>query len=245
MRLITLHVESGYHSSLNRTGDALNFGAHYNLRGDRNPEIRGETVDLTYRYQSLRFQYNLKSGRASYLLACTDDDFQYFATSLTDRKMPANIRPHPFSIHLILLFKSVFERNKELEETLRKLLYLENRSIFQQTKVTFEEADETKLRLQVLHSLFQDILIRDNNNKRHLATIDCLLRDLSRLMETVREDGTAFPIDDHDHQRVVDGFHCLKDFCLDRERRLKSRLQRVQNLIGLVRTSDVTLTTTN
>lgn len=148
--------------------------------------------------------------------------------------MSTGRRAHPFSIHLILVFKSVLERNQELEESLRKLLLLEDRSIFRKTKVTFETADDTKRRLQDLHSLFKDVLIKDNINKRSIATIDCLIRDLERLWNTVKQTDGAFPIDEHDHHRIVDGFRCLKDFCLDRERRLRSRSQRVQNLIALV-----------
>ncbi|KAL8926860.1 MAG: hypothetical protein Q9208_002669 [Pyrenodesmia sp. 3 TL-2023] len=233
MRLITLQVESMYHSGMGRTGETLNFGTHFNLRGDRDAEIHGDTVNLKYRYESVRFLYNLKTGRATYLLACTDNDFEYYAKALKGRKMPAGRRPHPFTIHLVLLFKSVLEQSQGLENSLRSLLLLEDRSIFRKSKVTFEMADDTKRRLQNLHSLFKEAVIRDNNNKRKIATIDCLIRDLDRLAKTVRENPWAHPIDEHDHQRIIDGFRCLKDFCLDRERRLKSRSQRVQNLIAL------------
>ncbi|KAL8895978.1 MAG: hypothetical protein Q9207_007926, partial [Kuettlingeria erythrocarpa] len=206
---------------------------HFNLRGDRDAEIRGDIVNLKYRYESVRFLYDLKTGRATYLLACTDNDFEYYAKALEGRKMPAGRRPHPFSIHFILLFKSVLERNQALEDSLRSLLLLEDRSIFRKSKVTFETADDTKRRLQDLHSLFKEAVISDNNNKRQIATIDCLIRDLDRLAKTVKENPWACPIDEHDHQRIIDGFRCLKDFCQDRERRLKSRSQRVQNLIAL------------
>ncbi|KAL9578563.1 MAG: hypothetical protein Q9212_005636 [Teloschistes hypoglaucus] len=209
-------------------------GTHSNLRENRDPEIRGETVHLHYHWQSLKFLYNVKSGRATYLLACSDKDFEYYAKALDDWKMPDGRRPHPFCIHLMLLFKSVFAWNQELENALGRLLYLENRSIFRSSKVTFESADETKRRLQELHRLFKDVLIRNNTNKRHIEMIGCLTRDLDRIWSTVRSTEDAFPIDEHDHQRIVDGFNCLKDFCLDRERRLTSRAQRVQNLIALV-----------
>lgn len=261
MRLITLQVESMYHSFMGRTRDTLHLGVylqplavdqrfdpfvhcrilgtHFNLRGDRDAEIHGDIVELTYRYESVRFLYDLKTGRATYLLACTDHDFEYYAKALEGRKMPAGRRPHPFSIHFILLFKSVLERDQALEDSLRSLLLLEDRSIFRKSKVTFEAADDTKRRLQDLHSLFKEALISDNNNKRQIATIDCLIRDLDRLAKTVKENPWACPIDEHDHQRIIDGFRCLKDFCQDRERRLKSRSQRVQNLIALVRLAPI------
>ncbi|KAL9595938.1 MAG: hypothetical protein Q9179_004791 [Wetmoreana sp. 5 TL-2023] len=233
MRLINLQVESAYHSSVGRAGNVLTFGTHYNLRENRDPEVRGQTVHLHYQWQSLRFLYNLKTGRATYLLSCSDEDFEYYSNALEHWKMPTGRRPHPFSIHLVLCFKSVFAWNKQLEDALGKLLYLENRSIFRPSRVTFESADDTKRRLQELHSLYKDLLIRNNTNKRHIEMINCLTQDLDRILTTVKSTEGAFPIDEHDHQRIIDGFKCLKDFCLDRERRLTSRAQRVQNLIAL------------
>ncbi|KAL8992147.1 MAG: hypothetical protein Q9169_007330 [Polycauliona sp. 2 TL-2023] len=213
--------------------DRLKFEAYYNLQGDREPEIEGETVILKFNWQSLFFTYNLATGRASYLLACSDKDFECYMRALGDRKMPSGRRPHPFSIHLILLFKGVLNRNEEMERALRRLLLYEDRSIFRRAKVTFESGDETKRRLQELHSLFKELLIRDNGNKRYLASIDSLMRDLDRLQTTIKSAEAASPIDDYDHQRMMDGFRCLKSFCLDRERRISTRLQRVQNLIAL------------
>ncbi|KAL8731095.1 MAG: hypothetical protein Q9166_003623 [cf. Caloplaca sp. 2 TL-2023] len=249
MRLMTLQIESGYHSSIDKTGGSLNFsmsisatmmdwvdgklGAYYNLQGDREPDIDGNTVVLKFNWQSLSFSYDLNTGRATYLLACADKDFEYYKKALGDQRLPAGRRSHPFSIHLILLFKGVLARNEELEGALRKLLLFEDRSIFRRSKVTFESGDDTKRRLQELHSLLKEVLIRDNDNKRYIATTESLIRDLDRLQQAVKTIPGAFPIDEYDHQRMVDGFHCLKSFCLDRERRLETRLQRVQNLIAL------------
>lgn len=208
---------------------------YYNLQGDREPEIEGDNVVLKYNWQTLTFCYDLTTGRASYLLACSNKDFECYMKGLGDRKLPAARQPHPFSIHLILLFKVVLNTNQELQDALRGLLLCENRSIFRRSKVTFESGDATKRRLQELHSLFKELLIRDNSNKRYIASVESLIRDLERLQKAIRGTARALPIDDYDHQRMVDGFHCLKSFCLDRERRIKTRLQRVQNLIALVR----------
>lgn len=209
-------------------------GAYYNLRGDREPQIHGETVRLIINWESLSFSYDINTGRATYLLACTDKDFEPYKTALGDQRLPAGRRPHPFSIHLVLLFQCVLSRNEELEAALRKLLLLEDRSIHQRTKVTFESGDDTKRRLQELHSIFRQILIRENDNKRYIATTNSLIRDLHRLQKAVKSTRGAFPIDEDDHQRMLDGFNCLKSFCQDREWRLETRLQRVQNLIALV-----------
>ncbi|KAL8778170.1 MAG: hypothetical protein Q9213_007531 [Squamulea squamosa] len=230
MRLMTLQIESGYHSSMDKTGK---FDVYYNLQGDREPEIKNEVVILKFNWQSLSFSYNLVTGRASYLLACSNTDFEYYKRALSDRKLPAGRYPHPFSIHLILLFEGVLARNEELEDLLRRLLLLEDRSIYRRSKVTFESGDDTKGRLQELHSLLKELLIRDNSNKRYIASIESLILDLARLQKTIKSTAGTFQIDDFDHQRMLDGFHCLKTFCLDRERRIATRLQRVQNLIAL------------
>ncbi|KAL8772244.1 MAG: hypothetical protein Q9209_002456 [Squamulea sp. 1 TL-2023] len=187
MRLMTLQIESGYHSSMDKTGK----------------------------------------------FACSNIDFECYIRALSDRKLPKGRYPHPFSIHLILLFEGVLARNEELEDVLRRLLLLEDRSIYRRSKVTFESGDDTKGRLQELHSLLKELLIRDNSNKRYIASIESLILDLARLQKTIKSTAGIFQIDDYDHQRMLDGFFCLKTFCLDRERRLATRLQRVQNLIAL------------
>lgn len=125
--------------------------AYYNLRGD---------------WQPLSFSYNLFTGRASYLLACSDENFESYKKAVCDRRLPAGRRPHPFSIHLILLFKGILARSEQLEETLRRFLSYEDRIIYRRTKVTFESGDATKFRLQELHSLFKELLIHANINKR-------------------------------------------------------------------------------
>ncbi|KAI4235236.1 MAG: hypothetical protein LQ349_003311 [Xanthoria aureola] len=233
MGLMTLQLESGYYSNINRVGEVLQFDAYYNLQGDREPQIEGDTVIYKFKWQSLTFSYNMFTGRASYLLACSDENFEAYKKAVGDRRLPAGRRPHPFSLHLILLFKGILARSEQLEETLRRLLSYEDQIIYRRTKVTFESGDATKLRLQELHSLFKDLLIHANTNKRYMASVNSLVRDLDRLQKTTKSTAGTFPIDDHDHRRMSDGFHCLKSFCLDRERRIETRLRRVQNLIAL------------
>ncbi|KAL8692420.1 MAG: hypothetical protein Q9224_003962 [Gallowayella concinna] len=170
-------------------------------------------------------------GRAATTEA--DTKFESYQEAIGDPQVPTGERPHPFSIHLILLFKGVLARNEELEEALRKMLLLEDRSIYRGSKVTFESGDDTKRRLQELHSLFQEMLIRKGSNQRYMAIADSLIRDLDRLQKAVQSTRGALPIEEYEHQRMLDGFQCLKSFCLDRECRLETRLQRVQNLIAL------------
>ncbi|KAL8912554.1 MAG: hypothetical protein Q9172_007488 [Xanthocarpia lactea] len=235
MRLMNLQIGSGYYSTMDRTGGVLKFVAYYNLQGAHEPKIQGETVILNFKWQSLSFSYNLVTGHASYLLACSNKDFEYYKRALDNRKLPAGRHPHPFGIHLFLLFKGVLIRSEAIEDALRKLLIYEDRSIFQRSKVTFESGDETKHRLQELHSLFKELKIRENNNKRYIASIEFLISDLHRLQKAIKSTAGSFQIDDYEHQRMLDGFHCLKSFCLDRERRIATRSRRVENLIALVR----------
>ncbi|KAL8903619.1 MAG: hypothetical protein Q9171_007343 [Xanthocarpia ochracea] len=236
MRLMNLQIGSGYYSSMDRTGGVLKFGTYYNLQGEHEPKIQGETVVLNFKWQSLSFSYNLVTGHASYLLACSNKDFEYYKTGLDNRKLPAGRHPHPFSLHLFLLFKGVLLRSEAIEDALKRLLIYEDRSIFQRSKVTFESGDETKHRLQELHSLFKELMIRENNNKRYIASIESLICDLHRLQKAIKSTAGSLQIDDYDHQRMLDGFDCLKSFCLDRERRIATRSRRVENLIALVRT---------
>ncbi len=209
--------------------------AYYNLQGDRELQIEGDTVIYKFNWQSLTFSYNLFTGRASYLLACSDEDFGAYKKAVGDRRLPAGRRPHPFSLHLILLFKGILARSEQLEEALRRLMLCEDQIIYRRTEVTFESGDATKLRLQELHSLFKDLLVYANHNKRYIASVNSLVRDLDRLQKTIKSTAGTFPIDDYDHRRMSDGFHYLISFCLDRERRIETRLRRVQNLIALVR----------
>ncbi|KAL8676629.1 MAG: hypothetical protein Q9186_006877 [Xanthomendoza sp. 1 TL-2023] len=206
-RLMTLQIESGYYSNLHRTRDALIFG-----------ELNQKTSSVEA--EGIEKRQNAK--------------FESYKEVIGDPQVPAGRRPHPFSIHLVLLFKGVLARNEEVEEALRKMLLLEDRSIYRRSKVTFESGDDTKRRLQELHSLFQEMLIRKGSNQRYMAIADSLIRDLDRLQKAVQSTRGALPIEEYEHQRMLDGFQCLKSFCLDRECRLETRLQRVQNLIALV-----------
>lgn len=198
---------------------------YYNLRGDREPKIEGDTVMLKYNWQTLTFSYDLITGRAAYLLACSDSDSECYVKGLGDRKLPAGRQPHPFGIHLILLFKAVLNSNEKLKDVFRGLILCEDRSIFQRSKVTFESGDATKRRLQELHSFSRELFMCDNTNKRYIASVESLMRDLERLHKAIRSTAQALPIDEYDHQRMVDGFHYLRSFCFDRERRINTRLQ--------------------
>ena len=185
---------------------------HYNLRGDRQSSVTGpagdnvtgDNVKISYRYQSLKFQYNLRTGRGAYLLACSDpDDYPYYVSALEKETQTLHKRLHPFAPHLIFVFKSFLARSRELEVFLRQLLAHENRFLESSSQVTPEAAAITKGKLQALHRLFQDLIIRENNNKRDIAIAKCLLRDMKRLKELTESTTGAHEVSWQCHQRII------------------------------------------
>ena len=113
-------------------------------------------------------------------------------------------------------------------------MMLEEKLLRGSSKVTYETPDETKHHLQVLHGLFLDLSMSINHNKSSISNIQYLLRDLERVKNSPASVDKAHVIDEYSHQRLVDGFRSLEDFCKERANRLASRQQRVQNLVGLV-----------
>ncbi len=145
---------------------------------------------------------------------------------------------HPFALHLVFLFKGALSRYAKLEDLFHRLLTLETHLLREDSRVTAETAQNTKIRLQTLHGLFREMVAGENVNKKDLATVDSLLSDLGRLQMLAQTGQDTYPLDEESHQRVKDGFLCLKNFCESREVRLANRSRRVENLIGLVRFLD-------
>lgn len=177
---------------------------NYSLRGDK--FLRGET------HETVRFKYNIATDRAIYLISCcTTSDFNFYMASLNNplHALPPNHPPlHPFSIHLILLFKLVLSRGAHLERLIRTLIAEEEgRGAEQQQQGGHGEVEgdmfgssnndnsnnnniddrsaldaaETERHLRRLHGLFQNFSVGENVNRREMATVECLLRDLRRL----------------------------------------------------------------
>lgn len=206
--------------------------------------------------------------------------------------LPQNHPPlHPFSIHLILLFKLVLSRGVHLERLIRMLIAEEEgRGAEQQQQQQQQEqgghgemeeiifgstnndnnnnnnnigdrsaldAAETERHLRRLHGLFQGFSVGENVNRREMDTVKCLLRDLRRLrgyaskwrgrrrklsssnrkeekVQQQEQQQQMFDwLDDHIHQRLIDSFLCLQDFCANRALRLNTRKERTTNLINL------------
>lgn len=178
---------------------------HYSLRGGQ--FLRGEARE------TVQFKYNIATDRAFYLISCgTSREFHFYMASLdnTPHALPSNHPPlHPFSIHLILLFKLVFSRGGHLEGLTRTLVAEEegrgaeeqqggrgdidgailestNNDINNNNNISERsalDAAETERHLRRLHGLFKDFIVGENINTREMATVGCLLRDLRRLRE--------------------------------------------------------------
>lgn len=146
---------------------------------------------------------------------------------------------HPFALHLVFLFEDALNRCAQLEDLFHRQLTLESRLLRQDVRVTAETAQDTKVLLQALHGLFREMVAGQNVIKMDLATVNSLLSDLKRLQRLAQAGQDLYPLDEESHERVTDGFLCLKSFCEGREVRLANRSRRVENLIGLVRSLDL------
>ena len=155
----------------------------------------------------------MATDRAIYLLSCRRTrDFRFYVASLDAHALPPNTALHPFTIHLILLFKLVLSRGAHLEKLIRTLIAEEEGrrggaqqqqqqqqqqegggygngevgGFFRSTNDNEEDqsdldAVETERHLRRLHGLFQELTVSENVNRREMATVECLLRDLRRL----------------------------------------------------------------
>lgn len=164
----------------------------------------------------------------------TEEDLNYYGDQPPYLGALTQALMHPFALHLVFLFKGALSRCAKLEGHFRRLLMLERRLLRQHIRVTAETAQDTKDLLQALHRLFREMVAGQNVNKMDLATVNNLLSDLKRLQMLTQAGQDVYQLDEEGHQRVTDGFLCLKNFCEGREVRLAKRSRRVENLIGLV-----------
>ena len=164
----------------------------------------------------------------------TEEDLNYYGDQPPHLGALTPALVHPFALHLIFLFKGTLSRCARLDDHFHRLLMLERRLLHQHIRITAETAQDTKDLLQTLHRLFREMVAGQNVNKMVLATVNNLLSDLKRLQMLTQAGHDLYPLDEEAHQRVTDGFLCLKNFCEGREVRLAKRSRRVENLIGLV-----------
>lgn len=115
---------------------------------------------------TIQFRYNIQNGRATYLLACQDEEVQYHIRLLKQNLNRSKNDLHPFVIHLVLFYQPV-KRGEIIEDSLRDLLKIEKEHFSSDDwTVTSQNASETKDRLKDLHRLFRNIIIQENHCKR-------------------------------------------------------------------------------
>ena len=163
------------------------------------------------------------------------EDLNYYRDQLPNLGALTQAPMHPFALHLVFLFKGALSRCAKLEDLFYRLLTLERRLLRQDLRVTAETAQDTKTLLQALQELFRRMVAGQNIVRMDLATVNSLLNDMKRLQMLAQSGQDLYPLDEESHQRMTDGFLCLKSFCEGREVRLANRSRRVENLIGLVR----------
>ncbi len=121
-----------------------------------------------------------------------------------------------------------------MENNLKTLLSIEEQ-ILNGNLIAMKLVEELGKYSQELHVLSRDIILLDQHNNRDLSNVRNLLNDMGRLEKEANKLGKDYVIDRSRHDQTSGGLLCLQDFCMDRDRRLKNRKQRVQNLIALVR----------
>lgn len=140
---------------------------------------------------------------------------------------------HPFSVHLAMMFNIIYVRREDREEGLKTLLSIE-KQILNGNLIAMKVIEELGNYSQRLHVLSRNIIIHEQYNDRDLSNVRNPLKDMDRLESESSKFGADYAIEPTGHYRTRDGFLCLQDFCIDRDRRLKNRKQRGQNLIALV-----------
>ena len=191
-------------------------------------------MELRKNFEILQFEYNIFNGQATYLLACNEQTYEQYVAPMAQQCFAVSGRTHPFAVHFVLWSQIIAERGVQNDKTARRTMMLEEKLLRGSSTVTYETPDETKHQLQVLHGLFIDLFLGTNQNKKTLSNIQNLLRNLERVKGFQGSVDGAYVIDEYSHQRLVDGFRSLEDFCKERANRLAARQQRVQNLVGLV-----------
>jgi hypothetical protein len=137
---------------------------------------------------------------------------------------------HPFSVHLIILYHVVWTRKAVLDKMLDDLLETETLLLDGSLIAMKATIESFKERIQKLHEISRTLITLEHSNENDIATLSNLIDYLNRLgvedptLRTKRQS----------HDRVKDGFVCLRNACLERGRRIVNRKQRTQNLIALV-----------
>ena len=212
---------------------------YYKIHGDIYPCHGRGYVELRQSYELIQSRFNVSNGQATYMIASNDDAYRQYVAPINEQGFSIDGRTHPFAVHLILLSKAINAQGTENDKSLRRLMMLEEKYLRGSSEVTFDEPRKTKHELQVLHGLLLHLVMSTNKNSKHLSFIKNLILDLERVRKFPESIEGAFVVDPYSHERLVNGFRSLEDYCQNRGNRLASRQQRVQNLVNLVSIIDI------
>jgi hypothetical protein len=198
-----------------------------------------EPVTLVKHRQPVYSRYYFKEKISTFVIANARNITEQMITEFTGLCKSSAQAIHPFSLHLAMMFDTICAKSDMMEKNMKTLLSIE-RQILNGNLIAMKLIKELGNYSQELHVLSRDVIILEQHNDRDLSNVRNLLNDMDRLEKEANKlgeesDGEEYAIDQSLHDQTSDGLLCLQDFCIDRDRRLKNRKQRVQNLIALVR----------
>jgi hypothetical protein len=193
-----------------------------------------EPVTLVKHRQPVYSRYSFKEKISTFVIANARNITEQMITEFTGLCKSSAQAIHPFSLHLAMMFDTICAKSDMMEKNLMTLLSIE-RQILNGYLIAMKLIKELSNYSQDLHVLSRDMIILEEHNDRDLSNVRNLLNDIGRLEKEANKLREEYAIDGSLHDQTSDGLLCLQDFCIDRDRRLKNRKQRVQNLIALVR----------
>lgn len=193
-----------------------------------------DLVMMVKHQQPLYSRYSFKEKISTFVVANARNITEEMILEFTGLCKSLAQAIHPFSLHLAMMFDTFCAKSDMIENNLKTLLSIE-RQILNGSLIAMKLIKELGNYSQELHVLSRDMILLEAHNDRDLSNVRNLLNDMGRLEKEANKLGEEYAIDRSLHEQTSDGLLCLQDFCVDRDRRLKNRKQRVQNLIALVR----------
>jgi hypothetical protein len=193
-----------------------------------------DQITLVKYQQPIYSRYSFKQKISTFVIANARNRTERLILEFTGLCKSLAQAIHPFSLHLALMFDIISAKGDLMENNLKTLLSIE-KQILNGSLIAMKLVEELGNYSQELHVLSRDMIILEQYNDRDLSNVRNLLNDMGRLEKEANKLGEEYAIDRSRHDQTSDGLLCLQDFCIDRDRRLKNRKQRVQNLIALVR----------
>jgi hypothetical protein len=191
-------------------------------------------VTLVKYHQPIYSRYSFKQKISTFVVANASTRTEQLILEFTGLCKSLAQTIHPFSLHLALMFDIISAKGDLMDNNLKTLLSIEEQ-ILNGNLIAMKVVEELGNYSQELHVLSRDMILLEQHNDRDLSNVRNLLNDMDRLEKEANKLGEEYAIDRSLHDKTSDGLLCLQDFCIDRDRRLKNRKQRVQNLIALVR----------